>query len=129
MPELPSFPSFSAEQPPFDEKEATGSMVEAVIGLVNMSMRAPGSVPDPKQASDLMGKIRGALQTGLAACSEVSRIRTEVAALRDGHRPQPHADPTRPGALCAACSIHGSIVSWPCATWSAAERILTHGKA
>lgn len=129
MPELPSFPSLSAEQPPFDEKTATTTMVDAVISMVTMSMRAPGAMPDREQAAALMGKIREALQTGLAACGEVSRLRTELATLRDEHRPRPHADRTAPGALCAACSIHGALISWPCGTWSAAEKILNHGKA
>ncbi|MFJ8153912.1 hypothetical protein [Streptomyces sp. NPDC094468] len=129
MPEQPSFPSFSAELPTFDEKTASATMVDAVIGMVNMSVREPGTMPDRDQAAAVMGKIREALTTGLAACAEVSRLRTELGALRDEHRPRPHADPNAPGALCAACSIHGALVSWPCGTWSTAERILNHGKA
>ncbi|MET9122967.1 hypothetical protein [Streptomyces sp. NPDC004528] len=124
-----TFPDLSAELPPFDDKTASTTMADAVFGMVSLSMRAPGTDVDPEQASVLMGKIRAALSTGLAACAEVSRVRTEVEALRDEHRPRPHADPDKPGALCASCSLNGSLISWPCATWSAAERILNHGKA
>lgn len=86
-------------------------------------------MPGPAEGKQLMDSIRAAITAGSEAITEVSRYRSELSALRDGHRPQPHADPDQPGALCAACSVHGSIVPWPCATWSAAERILTHGRA
>ncbi|MFJ2004765.1 hypothetical protein [Streptomyces chartreusis] len=99
------------------------------MGLLKITMRAPGTMPGEAEASAAMEGVSRALTAGSAACQEVTRVRNELSALRDGHRPQPHADPAKPGALCAACSVHGSIVSWPCATWSAAERILTHGKA
>ncbi|WDO09923.1 hypothetical protein ME763_32040 [Streptomyces murinus] len=115
--------------PPFDLDSTTSTISEALIGMVAMSFRAPGNQPNPAEARALMAGIRNALLAGTHACAEITRMRHELAALRDGHRPQPHADPMKPGALCAACSVHGSIVSWPCATWSAAERILTHGKA
>jgi hypothetical protein len=123
------FPNLSPEPKPFDVKTATATIGQAIYGLLHVVLRAPGTMPDPQEASAAMEKVRHALTAGSDACGEVSRIRGELAALRDGHRPQPHADPTKPGALCAACSMHGSIVSWPCATWSAAERILNHGKA
>ena len=129
MPEQPTFPTLSAELPPFNEKAANATLADAAIGMLSVSMRAPGTQPDPKQASAIMSKIKEAVAVGLAACAEVSRLRSEISALRDEHRPQPHADQTKPGALCAACSIHGTLVSWPCGTWSTAERILTHGKA
>lgn len=129
MPELPSFPSFSAEQPPFDEKTASATMADAIITMVSAPMRAPGGRPNRETASAVMDKIKDALITGMAAVAEVSRLRAELGALRDEHRPRPHADPTAPGALCAASSIHGALVSWPCSTWSATERILNHGKA
>ncbi|MET7776285.1 hypothetical protein ABZU94_10595 [Streptomyces mirabilis] len=129
MPDQNVVPGFSAEPPPFDDHTASATMADAVIAMVTMSIRSPGTKPDPEQAVTVMGKIREALTTGLAACAEVSRLRTGLAALRDEHRPRPHADPTQPGALCAACSVHGALVSWPCGTWSTAERILNHGKA
>ncbi|MCQ9178568.1 hypothetical protein KMT30_05895 [Streptomyces sp. IBSBF 2953] len=119
----------AAEPQPFDVKAATGVITAAALGYLQIMFRAPGTAPDKDQAATVMGNVKDALLAGIQACSEVTRIRTELGALRDGHRPQPHADPTKPGALCAACSIHGSLVAWPCATWSAAERILTHGKA
>jgi len=118
-----------AEPKPFDLETASSVIVAATVGYVEMTLRLRGTAPDKKQATELMENIRQALLAGSHACTEVTRIRTELTTLRDGHRPQPHADPTKPGALCAACSLQGSIVSWPCATWSAAERILNHGKA
>ncbi|SMF86682.1 hypothetical protein [Streptomyces sp. Amel2xC10] len=128
MPDLP-FPGPAAERAPFDLDEANKTLASATIGYVELTLRRPGTPPDKQQATDLMVKIQKALLAGSHACAEVTRIRTELAALRDTHRPQPHADPTKPGALCAACSLHGSIVSWPCAAWTAAEQLLTHGKA
>ncbi|HEY6116448.1 MAG TPA: hypothetical protein VI172_10855 [Candidatus Dormibacteraeota bacterium] len=127
MPDLPFDPTSAMK--PFNLKTASSTITAATIGYLQISLRAPGTQPDMQQAAAVMESIRHALVAGSHACSEVTRIRTELAALRDGHRPQPHADPTKPGALCAACSVHGSIVAWPCATWSAAEQILNHGKA
>lgn len=123
------FPELNAHPKIFDLDEASSTINEATIGYLRIGFRAPGTMPDRAQAEAVMESIRQALLAGIQACGEVKRIRGELAALRDGHRPQPHADPTKPGALCAACSVHGSIVAWPCATWSAAERILNHGKA
>lgn len=128
MPDVP-FPAPDTEPLPFDLKAVESTIAAATIGFLEIALRAPGTPPSPDQAAALSQKIRDALMGGMRACGEVTRIRTELATLRDGHRPQPHADPTKPGALCAACSVHGSIVAWPCATWSAAERILNHGQA
>ncbi|MCI3277490.1 hypothetical protein [Streptomyces cylindrosporus] len=126
MPELP-FPATDPQS--FDLDTASNAIGEATLRLVKLTFREPGTLPSAADGRAFMESLRGALTAGSAACSEVTRIRGELTVLRDGHRPQPHADPTKPGALCAACSVHGSIVAWPCATWSAAERILTHGKA
>jgi hypothetical protein len=128
MPEVP-FSIPGAEPKRFDLDEASSTITGATVGYLQIVLRAPGTAPDRQQAAAVMEEIRLALMAGSQACSEVRRVRTEMAALRDVHRPQPHADPTKPGALCAACSLNGSIVAWPCATWSAAERILNHGKA
>lgn len=114
---------------PFDLDDATSTIGKAVVNMVKMTFRDPGTTPSRAEGKELMDSIRDAIAAGSGAITEVSRMRTELTALRDGHRPQPHADPEKPGALCAACSVHGSIVPWPCATWSAAERILTHGRA
>ncbi|MGW0993496.1 hypothetical protein ACWD5V_09330 [Streptomyces sp. NPDC002523] len=128
MPDMP-FLDPSAESKPFDLDAANGTIGTAIMGMLKLMLREPGSMPDPAEAKAVMESMRHGLMAGSQACVEVTRIRTELAALRDEHRPQPHADPAKPGALCAACSVHGSIVSWPCATWSAAERILNHRKA
>lgn len=128
MPELP-FPSASVDLKPFDLDVANNAIGGAIVSLVKLTFREPGTMPDPAEGRAFMENLRQALTAGSAACAEVTRMRTELASLRDSHRPQPHADPTKPGALCAACSVHGSIVAWPCATWTAAERILNHGKA
>ncbi|MFE6362939.1 hypothetical protein ACFVP3_23435 [Streptomyces sp. NPDC057806] len=114
---------------PFDLDGAQKAIGDAVVNMVTLFLRAPGQQPDLEAGKKLAESLRNAVQAGSAACTEVTRMRTDLMGLRDQHRPQPHADPTKSGALCAACSVHGSIVSWPCATWSAAERILTYGKA
>lgn len=128
MPELPS-PSPSAEPQTFDLKISEAAISEALVSMVKLVFRQPGTMPDPAEGRAFMDSLRNALLAGSQACAEVKRMRADLISLRDSHRPQPHADPSKPGALCAACSMHGSIVAWPCATWSAAERILTHGKA
>lgn len=128
MPELP-FPDLTGEPKPFDLDEANNTIGGAVMGMLKMTFREPGTMPDKAEAKAVMEGMPNGLLAGSQACAEITRIRTELTALRDGHRPQPHADPEKPGALCAACSVHGSIVPWPCATWSTAERILTHGRA
>ncbi|MFD7793586.1 hypothetical protein [Streptomyces sp. NPDC059759] len=117
------------ELPPFSLEEAGNKLTKAAISLFHLTMTAPGSAPSREQSAAVMLGVREALVAGLQTVAEVTRMRNELSTLRDGHRPQPHADPEKPGALCAACSVHGSIVAWPCATWSAAERILNHGKA
>ncbi|MFF9310133.1 hypothetical protein ACF1BS_04400 [Streptomyces sp. NPDC014748] len=127
MPNL-SFPEPAADGP-FDLDAADSAVGNAIIGMLKMMMREPGSKPDPTEAKAVMDGIRQGLMAGSQACTEITRIRAELAALRDEHRPRPHADSAQPGALCTACSVHGSIVIWPCGTWSAAERILTRGKA
>ncbi|MET7477974.1 hypothetical protein ABZT17_26905 [Streptomyces sp. NPDC005648] len=114
---------------PFDLEADGKTIAMATIGYLQLTLRPPGTVPTAEQATAVMADVRAALLAGTKACSEVSRLRTDLTSLRDTHRPKPHADPTKAGALCAACSVHGSIVAWPCATWSAAERILTHRKA
>ncbi|MGW4889622.1 hypothetical protein [Streptomyces murinus] len=129
MPDLPPFPGPATPDEPFDLDKAHSTIGDALMGMLRLTFREPGTQPDPAEAKALMESIRNALLAGTRACAEITRMRHELAALRDNHRPQPHADAMKPGALCAACSVHGSIVSWPCATWSAAERILTHGKA
>ncbi|WP_435244925.1 hypothetical protein [Streptomyces tendae] len=128
MPDLP-FSNPAAELQPFDLDTANLSIGNAIVSLVKLLMRAPGTTPGPAEARAALDNVQAALTAGAGACREVTRMHTELAALRDSHRPQPHADPTQPGALCAGCSVHGSIVSWPCGTWTAAERILNHGKA
>jgi hypothetical protein len=72
-----------------------------------------------------MAAIREGLLGGMTACSEITRMRSDITQLRDAHRPRPHADPTAPGALCEACSLRGALIAWPCETWRAADRTLT----
>jgi hypothetical protein len=128
MSDMPLFQP-SADPKPFDLDVANHAIGGAIVSLVKLTFREPGATPDPAEGRAFMENLRQALTAGTQACAEITRMRAELTALRDSHRPQPHADPTKPGALCAACSMHGSIVAWPCATWTAAERILTHGKA
>jgi hypothetical protein len=128
MPDMP-FPDSSADNQPFDLNTANDAIGQAIASIVKVTFRAPGSVPAPAEAAAVMDSLRNAVLAGAQACTEITRIRAELAVLRDEHRPRPHADSSAPGALCTACSVHGSIVSWPCSPWTADERILTHGKA
>ncbi|MFI5973567.1 hypothetical protein [Streptomyces sp. NPDC051452] len=128
MPDLPFTPPSTSPQP-FDLDKVNTALADAVLGMVRMMIREPGTTPSPAEAKAVMESVRQGLMAGSQACAEITRVRTDLAALRDSHRPQPHADPTKPGALCSACSVQGSIITWPCGTWSTAERILNHGKA
>ncbi|WP_432169098.1 hypothetical protein [Streptomyces sp. 1222.5] len=128
MPDQPmGFPG--AAPGPFDLATANDAVGKAVAGLLTMTLRPRGSKPDPAEAVAVMNDMREAIMAAASACAEITRMRAELTSLRDSHRPQPHADPTKPGALCAACSVQGSIIAWPCGAWSSAERILNHGKA
>ncbi|MFJ6841395.1 hypothetical protein ACIQRE_01860 [Streptomyces griseoluteus] len=119
----------NAPDKPFDLEGATRAMSTATLSILKLYTRPPGVAPTPDEAQEVFTGMREAAIAGIAACAEVKRLREEVAGLRDSHRPKPHADPSKPGALCAACSTGGSLVAWPCDPWTTAERILTHGKA
>lgn len=110
----------------FDADAAHRSIGDSMVTLVKLMMPIPGAAPDPELASSFMTSITTSLAAGSAAVAEVKRLRTDLAHLRDSHRPRPHADPTAAGALCEACSLHGVLAAWPCSAWTAVERILTH---
>lgn len=116
----------SSSQPParFDVKAAHLTIGEAISSVLRLSLRGPAAAHDEELASSTFKAITLALMAGSSACAEVTRLHAELSAQRDRHRPRPHADPRAPGALCDACSLHGALVSWPCAVWQAAESIL-----
>ncbi|MFJ6730038.1 hypothetical protein ACIQPQ_34580 [Streptomyces sp. NPDC091281] len=118
-----------ADRASFDLDAVQSTITSAAVALLQFSTRPTGNPPDKAQAAALMESMRNSLLAGMRACNEVTRLRQELGIFRDQHRPQPHADPTMPGALCAACSVHGTLVAWPCGLWTAAERLLNHGKA
>ncbi|MEN2423042.1 hypothetical protein AABB02_33640 [Streptomyces rimosus] len=111
----------------FDLDTAHETINTAILALIRAALRSPWEPYNLREGRHLTTSIREALAAGSAACVEVTRLRTELTGLRDAHRPQPHAAPGTPGALCAACSLHGTLVSWPCEVWSTAERLLTRG--
>ncbi|MFE2407027.1 hypothetical protein ACFXDE_01650 [Kitasatospora sp. NPDC059408] len=113
----------------FDVDTANKTISNAVVGLVKLMLPVPGQEgPTPEQGRELMKQITEAITTGSQACGEVTRLREEFTNLRDRHRPQPAIAPDSPAAICAACSVSGSLVSWPCPTWTSAEAALTHGQ-
>ncbi|MFK0172647.1 hypothetical protein ACIQU5_28010 [Streptomyces sp. NPDC090306] len=123
---MPDAPFTAPAQPgKFDVKAAQKSLGDTVVTMVTLSFGVPGTPPDRETAGRFMTQMREGLLTGLHACAEVERLRTGLAELRNDHRPRPRTDPSGPVALCTACSVHGSIVAWPCGAWTAAETILT----
>jgi hypothetical protein len=112
---------------PFDLEESQKLIGSAVIGIVTLSLAKQETI-DHETSVKVWSDIREAITAGAYACSEIRRMRDEITELRDSHRPRPHADPSRPGALCAACSLDGALISWPCQVWTAADRILTQGQ-
>lgn len=113
---------------PFDITASDKAIGDALVSLVTLSFRQPGEPIAPEAGQQFFEHVKDAIFAGSMACGEIKRLRADMAAIRDAHRPRPHADPSAPGALCEACSLHGALVSWPCATWTAVDRSLTHGQ-
>jgi hypothetical protein len=113
----------------FDLDVITAALGNAASAVLHLVLRAPSAPVDSETGRQFMTAITDAIAAGHQACTEVTRLRAAFGAQRDAHRPQPHANSATPGALCAACSLHGALVSWPCEPWTAAERVLTHGRA
>ncbi|MFJ6667466.1 hypothetical protein [Streptomyces sp. NPDC091383] len=112
---------------PFNVDTATKAISAALIGFVRISLDP--SVKDDRAAGDeIIGAIKDAILVGSSACAEVKRLQDVLAAMRNRHQPRPHLDPSAPGALCAACSLHGALITWPCDTWKGADHALTHGQ-
>jgi hypothetical protein len=109
---------------PFDLKAAHAQIGDAMVTMIKLMLPVPGSQPDQEAAQAAWQSLLQAITAGSHACNEVKRLRSEVAELRDAHRPRPHADPTAPGALCVACSLGGALVNWPCSPWQSADRII-----
>jgi hypothetical protein len=116
---------------PFDAKAAQRAITTAMLNFVKLTFRAPGppAAADLEAGQALMAAVPEALKAGSEACGELDRIRGDLAAARDEHRPRPHADPSAAGAQCTRCSLSGVIVSWPCEPWNLAERILNRGRS
>lgn len=111
---------------PFNLDQAQKTIGNSILHMVKASLGVQTNLEDPTVVAELWKSFQEALLAGSAACGEIKRIRGDIAQLRDTHRPQPHANPNTPGALCAACSLGGAITAWPCQPWTAANRILTH---
>lgn len=112
--------------PPFNLDTASKDISDALIGFVRLSLDAESLKSDPQAGRQFFDSIKNSVVAGMSACGEVKRLQDEFSALRDRHKPRPHADPTTPGALCEACSLNGSLIAWPCETWKAADKALTH---
>ena len=119
---------FADPNAPFDADASGKAIGGAISSLIKLSFPTPGAELDPDAAAAFMTTITEALAAAGHALAEVKRIRGALTAMRDGHRPRPHTDPTAPGALCDACSLHGALITWPCTPWTAAEQILTHNQ-
>ena len=112
----------------FDLTTAQQAITGALVSFVRISIGGESPKDDPQAGEQLFENIKNAITAGMSACTEVKRLTDSLTVLRNRHQPRPHADPDKPGALCAACSLHGAIVAWPCEAWAAADRILTHGQ-
>lgn len=113
---------------PFNLDTAQKDISGALLGFLRMSFGGDEAKNDPEAGQQLIDAIKDSITAGLSACTEVKRLLDGLGALRNRHQPRPHADQSTPGALCAACSLHGAIVAWPCETWTAADQLLTHGQ-
>lgn len=116
-----------ASPTPFDLDAASKTVTGALLSYMKFSFAAPAE-RNEADVRQMLDDLQNALIAGSAACAEVDRLRGELSRLRDQHRPRPHADSSAPGALCEACSLHGALIGWPCQTWTAADRTLTHGQ-
>lgn len=116
------------ELPAFNVDTASRTISGALVQMVTLSFRKPEDTPTPEDGAALMKAVQEAILAGSQACAEIKRIQSDLAAMRDTHRPRPHADPNQPGALCEACSLTGALIAWPCGPWNTAEKILTHGQ-
>lgn len=114
---------------PFSLDTANKSIGNALVDLIKLMFPRPGTTLDRAAGQDILKSLTDGIGAGSQACTEVTRLRTAFTALRDSHRPKPHADPTAPGSLCAACSLHGALIAWPCETWTVADRTLSHGQS
>lgn len=111
---------------PFNLDTAQKDIGEALLGFLRISLDGASLKDDPEAGRQIFESIKDSIVAGLGACGEVKRLYEALTGLRDTHRPRPHLDPTAPGALCAACSLHGALITWPCETWTAIDRTLTH---
>jgi hypothetical protein len=112
---------------PFDVEEAKRIIGGTLLSMAKLMLRVPGQMPDAAALDQASAALPVALAQGSRACTELVQLREQIRRQQDQHRPRPHADPQQPGALCVPCSVHGSLVSWPCALWSMAEALLTGG--
>lgn len=113
---------------PFNLDTAQKDISSALVGFVQLSLNAIALKDDPDAGRQFFDAIKDSIVAGMAACAEVKRLLDAFTGLRDKHQPRPHLDPSKPGALCAACSLHGALISWPCETWTAIDQTLTHGQ-
>ena len=118
----------TSEPAPFNLDTTQKTISAGLVGIVRILLDGASLKGDPQAAQQIFGEIKDALIAGSSAYAEVKRLHGSLTALRDQHKPRPHADPTAPGALCNACSLHGVLVAWPCETWTATDRALTHGQ-
>ena len=113
---------------PFNLDTTQKTISNALVGYVRILLDGASIKDDPQAGRQIFDEIKDALIAGSAACAEVKRLHAALTQLRDQHKPRPHADPTAPGALCNSCSLPCVLVAWPCETWTATDRALTHGQ-
>ncbi|MGW2692401.1 hypothetical protein ACWC3Y_11125 [Streptomyces sp. NPDC001296] len=111
---------------PFDLTDTQKTISNALVGFVQLSLGGDAIKNDPETGRQFFEAIKDSIVAGMAACGEVKRLTEALTGLRDKHQPRPHLDPTTPGALCAACSLHGALIAWPCETWTAVDKTLAH---
>lgn len=95
---------------------------DTIVSLLKMTLLSPsGEMPDDAEAHAFMKNVMDGLKDTAQLIGEVKRLREQRQRLRDIHAPANSNDPASPGAICTGCSLHGSLVAWPCPSWNATE--------
>jgi hypothetical protein len=83
--------------------------------------------PSAAEAPVMLERILKSLEDVAMMEGEIARLRDGRYKVRDIHAPAASGDPKVQGAVCTGCSMHGSIVTWPCPTWNAVADLRSGG--
>ena len=103
--------------PPVDLAVIRERNSACITDLVTMTVlrKMPSAAEGPAMWERLVESLRDVVVMG----GEIERLRAGRYKIRDIHAPAPSGDPSVQGAICTGCSLHGSLVTWPCVTWNA----------